>query len=176
MRVVGQLLTFLASKDSDGIFTIMTSNNASALPPELTRSGRIDTTWYFGMPNELERKEIFRIHLNNTKLPYNESLIEYCAEKTPNFTGAEIKEVCKVATRKAFNRYLNDGNKSIIEDDIDLAVPEIVPVYLSSKETLSMLEDYYRTRARWSNNEPEDMNVGILDDDDYDYDSDIDIN
>ena len=145
MRVVGQLLTFLASKDSDGIFTIMTSNNASALPPELTRSGRIDTTWYFGMPNELERKEIFRIHLNYILKIYSFIpciVIESCAEKTPNFTGAEIKEVCKVATRKAFNRYLNDGNKSIIEDDIDLAVPEIVPVYLSSKETLSMLEDY----------------------------------
>lgn len=134
----------------------MTSNNASTLPPELTRSGRLDTTWYFGMPMQTERREIFKIHLDKTNIPYDKSLIDFCAEETPNFTGAEIKEVCKVAVRKAFNRYLNDGVKELTQQDIKAAIKEIVPVYNSNKEQLASLENYYSTRARWSNNKPED--------------------
>ena len=41
----------------------MTSNDVSQLPPELTRAGRLDATWYFSLPTLSERKEIFKIHL-----------------------------------------------------------------------------------------------------------------
>ena len=173
MRVVGQLLTFLSSDNSNGIFTVFTSNNASNLPPELTRAGRIDTTWYFSLPTEIERKEIFKIHLNKTNIPYNEELLQFAAEHTPNFTGAEIKEIVKVAIRKAFNRYLQDNNKQITNSDIENAVPEIVPVYESNKETLSLLEDYYRTRARWANNEPIDTTQNGSFDEESEEDFDI---
>lgn len=173
IRVVGQLLTFLSSDNSNGIFTVFTSNNASNLPPELTRAGRIDTTWYFSLPTEIERKEIFKIHLNKTNIPYNEELLQFAAEHTPNFTGAEIKEIVKVAVRKAFNRYLQDNNKQITNSDIENAVPEIVPVYESNKETLSLLEDYYRTRARWANNEPIDATQNGSFDEESEEDFDI---
>ena len=162
MRVVGQLLEFLSSNDSKDIFTIMTSNNASALPPELTRSGRIDTTWYFGMPTEPEREEIFKIHFGKTNIELEEGLIDYAAENTLNFTGAEIKEVVKVAVRKAFKRYKQDGNKMLTTEDVVSAIPEIVPVYESSKEKMAVLEEYYRTRARFSNTKPEEEDVEML--------------
>lgn len=174
MRVVGQLLEYLGGDDSRDTFVIMTSNNASALPPELTRSGRIDTTWYFGLPTEEERAEIFKIHLGKYNIPFDESLIAYAAstDKTLNFTGAEIKEVVKVAVRKAFKRYKIDGNKEITVEDIDQAVPEIVPVYESSKEKIAVLEEYYKTRARFSNNKPTDSKVSKIS---IDYSNDIDI-
>lgn len=173
MRVVGQLLEYLGSDESKDTFTIMTSNNASALPPELTRSGRIDTTWYFGLPTEPEREEIFKIHLTKTNIPLEEDVIKHASENTLNFTGAEIKEIVKVAVRKAFKRYKADGNKLITAEDIDAAIPEVVPVYESSKEKIAVLEEYYRTRARFSNTQPEEEEFESLD---HNGEEDIDFN
>lgn len=133
----------------------MTSNNASSLPPELTRSGRIDTIWYFGLPTKTERKEIFRIHFGKTPIKVSDDIIKYAAEETENYTGAEIKEIVKVAMRKAYKRYKEDHVAQIIESDIDSAISEVVPVFESSKEKLGVLEEYYRTRARFANNLPE---------------------
>lgn len=151
MRVVGQLLEFLSSNDSSDIFTIMTSNDVTQLPPELTRSGRLDTLWYFGLPTQEERLEIFKIHLSKYNIPIKESVINYASISTENFTGAEIKEAVKVAIRKAYLRYKKDGNKAITEEDFDLAIPEIVPVYNSSKEKILALEAYAQNRARFAN-------------------------
>ena len=50
-RIIGTILTGLNENDK-GIFTIMTSNDVSQLPPELTRVGRLDGIWYFSYPNE----------------------------------------------------------------------------------------------------------------------------
>ena len=166
MRVVGQLLTFLGSDESKDIFTIMTSNNASALPPELTRSGRIDAIWYFSLPSSEERREIFKIHFAKSNKKVDDGLIAYAANHTEHYTGAEIKEIVKVAVRKAYLRYKKDNNPSITTEDIDLAIPEIVSVYNSSKEKISAIEEYYRGRARWANtiikNDPEKSEQDII--------------
>lgn len=151
MRVVGQLLEFLSSDKSKDVFTIMTSNDVSQLPPELTRSGRLDVLWYFGLPTEEERLEIFKIHFNKKPVTIEDNVLTYAASITENFTGAEIKECVKVAIRKAFYRYKNDGNSSIIIDDIASAKEEIIPVFESSKEKIYALEVYAKNRARHAN-------------------------
>ena len=55
-RVMASVLNFL-QEDTD-VIVMMTSNDVSQLPPELTRSGRIDTQWIFDLPNKFEREEI----------------------------------------------------------------------------------------------------------------------
>lgn len=151
MRVVGMLLELMASKDSNDIFTVMTSNDVSKLPPELTRSGRLDTMWYFGLPLVEERLEIFKIHFGKTKAKIDNNVMEYAATMSENFTGAEIKECVKVSMRKAFRRYKQDKNPNIIQEDIDLAISEIIPIYESSKEKIMSLEIYAKNRARMAN-------------------------
>lgn len=151
MRVVGQLLEFLSSDDSKEVFTIMTSNDVTQLPPELTRSGRLDVLWYFGLPTEEERLEIFKIHFSKKPVKVDDNVIEYAAAITDTFTGAEIKECVKVAIRKAFYRYKIDGNANITADDIAAAKEEIIPVYDSSREKINALEVYAKTRARHAN-------------------------
>ena len=150
MRVVGQLLQFLGSEDSKDVFTIMTSNDVTQLPPELTRSGRLDTLWYFGLPKEEERKEIFNIHFSSKNRNLSDTLLEHASLISENLTGAEIKEAVKVAIRKSFVRYKKDGNKNIIEEDIDAGVSEIIPVFNSSREKIAALENYAKNRARFA--------------------------
>lgn len=148
-RMIGSILEFLY--EDHGVFVVMTSNDASQLPPELTRAGRLDSIWYFGLPDEEERKEIFRIHFDKVRKNIHDSLIEYAASQTSKFTGAEIKEAVKNTMRKAYSRFKTDGNNAILEEDIDSACKEIIPVAKSSKEKILMLEEYAKNRARFSN-------------------------
>lgn len=149
-RVIGSMLQFLSSPGSEDVFTVMTSNDISAMPPELTRSGRLDTVWYFGLPTEEERKEIFRIHFGKTPMDVSEDLLNYAASHSDKLTGAEIKEAVKVSMRKAYKRFISDGCRQILPVDIDAAISEIVPVYNASKERIVALEKYAETRARFA--------------------------
>lgn len=148
-RVFSSVLKFLA-EDND-VFIVMTSNDISKLPPELTRAGRLDTTWYFGIPGEKEREEIFRIHFSKLNHEIETDAIKKIVAETDNYTGAEIKGIVKQSTYNAYNRYLTDHNDKIMYEDMKKALDVIVPVYKSSKEKILYLEDYARTRALFAN-------------------------
>lgn len=149
-RVIGSMLQFLSSDKSKDIFTVMTSNDISQMPPELTRSGRLDTVWYFGLPTEEERKEIWRIHFSKTPLEVCDQMLSYAAINSVNLTGAEIREAVKVSIRKAYKRSLTDNDRTMTTADIDNAIKEIVPVYNASKEKILALEKYAENRARFA--------------------------
>lgn len=148
-RVFGKCLEFLAN-NSD-VFVVMTSNDVSQLPPEFTRSGRLDAMWYFSLPTLEERKEIFRIHFEKTKREVSEELLSESARASENLTGAEIKEVVKIAMRKAYKRFKTDGDRNLLPEDVRGAVNEIIPLYKSSKEKILALESWSKGRARSSN-------------------------
>lgn len=148
-RAIGSILEFLA--EDHGVFVVMTSNDVSQLPPELTRAGRLDAIWYFGLPTEKERSEIFKIHFDKFDKKVSDDLLKYAAEITNDFTGAEIKEAVKGTLRKAFSRFKKDGNSEITKDDLQKACIEIIPVSKSSREKIALLEEYAKSRARFSN-------------------------
>lgn len=156
-RIVESILELLNDNDL-GIFVIMTSNDITQLPPELTRIGRLDAIWYFSFPDEDERSEIFKIHFKNIyKKEVSNNILKYAVEKTEHYTGAEIKEIVKIACRKAYIRSSNVGiNLQITTEDINNAVNEIIPLYNSSKEKMHYLESYARNRARFANKKEEE--------------------
>ncbi len=61
-RVFGTFLTWLSEKKAP-VFVVTTANDVSQLPPELLRKGRLDEIFYVDLPSEVERADIFRIHL-----------------------------------------------------------------------------------------------------------------
>ena len=146
-RVFMEILKFLNDNDS-GVYVIMTSNDVSQLPPELTRSGRLDAQWYFGFPEEQERKEIFKIHFGKYNKNVEEEVLDEAVNSTYNFTGAEIKEVVKNTMIKAFIRSKQDQNSEITIDDIYLAIQEVIPIYKSSKEVIMALQSFCKGRVR----------------------------
>jgi SpoVK/Ycf46/Vps4 family AAA+-type ATPase len=148
-RVFAECLNFLNS--DNGVFVIMTSNDVSQLPPEFTRSGRLDAQWYFSLPTMDERKEIFKIHFGKTGRTVEDTLVDSAARAAENYTGAEIKEVVKVAMRKAYSRFKQDGNRDLTEVDVTSAVGDVIPLYKSSQEKILALEAYARGRARNTN-------------------------
>lgn len=162
-RVFQEILKFLNDNDN-GVFVIMTTNDISQLPPEFTRSGRLDAQWYFGLPKEDERKEIFNLKFNKFKIDVDEKLLNLCILNSKNFTGAEIEEMVKICMKKAFVRYKKTKEKNITEEDIISSSKEIIPVYESSKEKILALELYCKGRARRTDEENETKNNDSEDD------------
>jgi SpoVK/Ycf46/Vps4 family AAA+-type ATPase len=148
-RVMGRLLSFMQDNDN-GVFIIMTSNDISKLPPELLRSGRLDTQWYFGLPSATERESIFNIYLNKKNKTLSPKLMDAAVKATNNFTGAEIKATVENMMRKLWSRYKQDNTidtSTFIKEDILLSVDEVVPVYRSSADVVTGLQHYAETRA-----------------------------
>jgi SpoVK/Ycf46/Vps4 family AAA+-type ATPase len=164
-RVFSSLLQFMHSNDN-GVFVVMTSNDVSQLPPELTRSGRLDAHWYFTLPTTEERKEIFAIHLAKVGRSVSEDVLDRAVEETENYTGAEIEEIVKVTMRKAFARYRQDGNRDIVEEDILSATKEVIPLFSSSRENILWLDGWAKGRARKTNYEKVTTNFNASTDDD----------
>lgn len=58
-------------------------------------TGRFDRLLYVGPPDETDREEIFRIHLNNMKCSYINR--RDLARQTGGYTGADIRLICREA-------------------------------------------------------------------------------
>lgn len=151
-RVFMEILKFLNDNDY-GVYIIMTSNDISQLPPELTRQGRLDAKWFFDFPKENERKEIFKIHFSKYNKEINSDLLDLAVSKTNNFTGAEIQEIVKNTIRKSFIRFKKDNNDELKEEDITSAINEIIPISKTSKESILALKSYCSNRFRSVNEE-----------------------
>lgn len=151
-RVFMEILKFLNDNDY-GVYIIMTSNDVSQLPPELTRQGRLDAKWFFDFPKENERKEIFKIHFSKYNKEINSDLLDLAVSKTNNFTGAEIQEIVKNTIRKSFIRFKKDNDDELKEEDITSAINEIIPIFKTSKESILALKSYCSNRFRSVNEE-----------------------
>ena len=61
-RLLATLLTWMQDRDS-GVFLAATSNDISALPPEMLRKGRFDEIFFVDLPGEEVRVALFALHL-----------------------------------------------------------------------------------------------------------------
>jgi SpoVK/Ycf46/Vps4 family AAA+-type ATPase len=153
-RVFGTVLEML-NDNKNGIFTIMTSNNVKDLPPELTRTGRLDAIWYFSTPTLEERKDIFKVHLNKKGLKVKDADIKSISEQTNEYTGAEIEQIVKVAMKKAYLRTVKEGKKTlkVTLADLEAAKNDVIPVAISSQEKIRDLEEWVKGRALYASEE-----------------------
>lgn len=92
-RVLGTFLTWLNDNQAP-VFTMVTANNITGLPPELMRRGRFDDIFASGLPSYDDRRDILEIHLRKRgwslkKLDGND--LEEFLHHTNGFSGAEIE-------------------------------------------------------------------------------------
>ncbi len=168
-RVFGKVLNLLADNDN-GIYTIMTSNNVKDLPPELTRAGRLDAIFYFALPTEEEREAIFDLHFKKRGHKLTKKVLKQIAKETNKYTGAEIEQIVISAIRKAYVRMKKNNNKKyeISIDDLKSAQESVIPVAISSRETINELEDWVKGRALYSNKATTKKSISVDDLDDLD--------
>lgn len=110
-RMFGYFLSWMQEKKSP-VYVFATANNADKLPPELKRKGRFDEIFCVNLPNDKEREDIFRVHINKKDRSKNQqgigclvsSSIDYnkLAKETEGFNGADIESVVNEAVETCF--------------------------------------------------------------------------
>tara|TARA_B110000503_G_scaffold88628_1_gene134356 strand:- start:11396 stop:13405 length:2010 start_codon:yes stop_codon:yes gene_type:complete len=121
-NTLNQLLTEMDGFGTDtNVIVIAATNRADVLDSALLRAGRFDRQIYVDLPNINERKEIFEVHIKPLKLG-DDVNIEFLAQQTPGFSGADIANMCNESALIAARH----GKKAIEHQDFLDAVDRIV--------------------------------------------------
>lgn len=148
-RVLGTILTWMQEKKAP-VFVYATANDVSRLPPELLRKGRFDEMFSVLLPNEEERKEIFRIHLakrgREKLIGKNKIDIEEFAKDTNGYSGAEIEASIEEALMTAFS-----NGRELSSVDLDQAVGATTPLSVTMRAQLIAIEEWCKSRVRPAN-------------------------
>ncbi|ELP84948.1 cdc48 family protein, putative, partial [Entamoeba invadens IP1] len=100
-RILNQLLT-----EMDGVgkkkqvFIIGATNRPDILDPALMRPGRLDQLLFIPLPDRDSRLSILKAKLRKTPVDPDVSL-EWIADHTENFSGADLAEIVQRATKEA---------------------------------------------------------------------------
>jgi transitional endoplasmic reticulum ATPase len=126
-RVVAQLLTMMDGLEERGqVVVIGATNRVDAIDAALRRPGRFDREIEIGVPSELDRIEILKIHTRG--MPLAEDVrIEILAQQTHGFVGADLAALAREAAIRALRRYL---------PDLDLDAEEVPAEVLDSLRVL----------------------------------------
>src|SRR5437016_2487804 len=66
-RLLGSFLSWMQDR-KQSVFVAATSNDVTALPPELIRKGRFDELFFVDLPTTSERRTIFELDRKSTRL------------------------------------------------------------------------------------------------------------
>ncbi len=121
-NTLNQLLTEMDGFGTDvNVIVLAATNRADVLDSALMRAGRFDRQIYVDLPDIKERKEIFEVHIKPLKLS-DDVNVEFLAQQTPGFSGADIANMCNEAALIA----ARSDKKSIHHQDFLDAVDRIV--------------------------------------------------
>ncbi|MCX6620687.1 MAG: AAA family ATPase [Acidobacteria bacterium] len=136
-RVFGTFLTWMQERKTP-VFVIATANDISALPAELM--GRFDRTFFLDLPSDVERRQIFLIHLKRAGMTFPERSLrmDTLVERSRGFVGREIERVVREAQFTAFA----DENREMEQGDLEAALAETVPLSKSHAEVIEHLQKW----------------------------------
>ncbi|RZC81065.1 hypothetical protein C5167_043644 [Papaver somniferum] len=96
-RIVSQLLTLMDGLKSRAHVIVMgATNRPNSIDPALRRFGRFDREIDIGVPDEVGRLEVLRIHTKNMKLAEDVEL-ERISKDTHGYVGADLAALCTEA-------------------------------------------------------------------------------
>lgn len=140
-RIFSSFLTWMQEKEHV-VFVAATANEIDKLPPELPRKGRFDEIFFVDLPQEDERKEIFRVHLERRKKDPALLDLVSLAKSTNGFNGAEIEQTVLSSMFYAF-----DEHRDITMKDLYRAIGKTVPLSTTMSERIKEIKRWADTRA-----------------------------
>merc|ERR1712054_616097 len=125
-RIVSQMLTLMDGlKSRANVVVIGATNRPNSIDPALRRFGRFDREIDIGVPDEVGRMEILRIHTKNMKLSDDVDLANI-AKDTHGFVGSDLAALCSEAALQCIREKMDVID---LEDDtIDAEVLEMMAV------------------------------------------------
>jgi len=125
-RVVSQLLTLMDGLRGRGsVIVIAATNRPNSIDAALRRFGRFDREIDIGVPDEIGRMEVMRIHTKNMKLSEDVDLAQV-AKETHGYVGADLAALCTEAALQCIREKMDIID--IEEDTIDAEVLDAMAV------------------------------------------------
>ncbi|MHC4140031.1 MAG: AAA family ATPase, partial [Planctomycetota bacterium] len=140
-RLLGTFLRWLQERTAD-VFLVATANDVAALPPELTRKGRLDEIFFVGLPDHDTRRRILALHLDQRGLDGTRFDLEALAFATSGFSGAELETAIVASLYRAVA-----AGEQVEQDDLLAEINATVPLSESHREDVAALEAWAATRA-----------------------------
>lgn len=138
-RIVSQLLTLMDGlKARSHVIVMGATNRPNSIDAALRRFGRFDREIDIGVPDEVGRLEILRIHTKNMKLDPDVDL-ERISKDTHGFVGADLAALCTEAALQCIREKM---------DVIDLEDDTIDAEILNS---MGVSNDHFQTALGISN-------------------------
>ncbi|KAK3228220.1 hypothetical protein Dsin_008082 [Dipteronia sinensis] len=138
-RIVSQLLTLMDGlKSRAHVIVIGATNRPNSIDPALRRFGRFDREIDIGVPDEIGRLEVLRIHTKNMKLAEDVDL-ERAARDTHGYVGADLAALCTEAALQCIREKM---------DVIDLEDETIDAEILNS---MAVTNEHFQTALGSSN-------------------------
>lgn len=138
-RIVSQLLTLMDGlKARAHVIVIGATNRPNSIDPALRRFGRFDREIDIGVPDEVGRLEVLRIHTKSMKLSEDVDL-ERIARDTHGYVGADLAALCTEAALQCIREKM---------DVIDLEDDSIDAEILNS---MAVTNEHYKTALGTSN-------------------------
>jgi len=128
-RVVAQLLTLMDGVKGRGqVVCIAATNRPNSIDPALRRFGRFDREIDIGVPDEVGRMEILRIHTKNMKLSEDVELAAV-AKDTHGFVGSDLAALCSESALQCIREKMD-----IIDIDDDTIDAEVLDALCVNNE------------------------------------------
>jgi SpoVK/Ycf46/Vps4 family AAA+-type ATPase len=141
MRIFGTFLNWMQEKKAP-VFVAATSNDISALPPELLRKGRFDEIFFVDLPNGEERKTIFTIHLSRHKQDPAQLDLAKLAAAADGFSGAEIEQAVTSSLYSAFACKAPLTTEMLLKE-----IQSTYPLSVTMREKVETLREWARDRT-----------------------------
>lgn len=135
-QTLNQILAEMDGFDPNaGVIVIAATNRPDVLDPALLRPGRFDRRVILNLPDVKDRKQILQIHSQGKPLAKDVDL-KKLAQRTPGFSGADLKNLMNEAAILAVRRKKREINMKECLDSIEKVMlgPERKSFVLSEEE------------------------------------------
>src|SRR6185295_436560 len=114
-RVVNTILAEMDGlEELNNVVVIGATNRPNLIDPALLRPGRFDELIYVGTPDTAGRRRILAIHTSDMPLDKDVDL-ESLAQRTENFTGADLEDLVRRAGLTALRRELDSAKVTMAD-------------------------------------------------------------
>lgn len=121
-QTLNQILSEMDGFEQDtNVIVIAATNRPDVLDPALLRPGRFDRQVTIGLPDIKDRVKILKIHSKNKPLE-NKINFQFVAERTPGFSGADLKNLMNEAAILAARQDKKRISQQNIYDSIEKVI------------------------------------------------------
>lgn len=136
-RVFAMFNSFLSDEKRQGrVLFGAATNRPDLVDPSTLRAGRFDLKLPFLLPDAAAREAILAVTFKTLNVPQGDVDLKVFAEKTDGFSGADLKELIRVAQRRA----VFADRENVTEEDLAFALDDYLPPGAARADDIRLME------------------------------------